>query len=101
MHNTSFLMQILQSLRNLQNYMPRKVFTEICKTDDLVEELATGAQLQDDVVVLSRFREVDETDDVRVVELPHYLDFFEDIRSLQKMTSVNDESRRSAKRKIC
>ena len=53
MHNTSLLMQILQSLGHLQDDMPRQIFAEVGETNDLVEELATRAELEDDVVVLS------------------------------------------------
>ena len=75
-------MQILQGRRNLKNNVSRKVFAKIGKTHDLVEELAAGAELEDDVVVLTRLGEVNELDDVRVVELPHDLDFLEDVRAL-------------------
>ena len=47
-----------------------------------MEELASRAQLENDVVVLSGLGEVDELDDVWVVELSHNLHFLEDVRSL-------------------
>ena len=53
-----------------------------------MEELASRAQLENDVVVLSGLGEFDELDDVWVVELPHNLHFLEDVRSLQLITSV-------------
>jgi hypothetical protein len=47
-----------------------------------VEELASRAQLENDVVVLSGLGEFDELDDVWVVDLSHNLHFLEDVRSL-------------------
>ena len=47
-----------------------------------MEELASRAQLENDVVVLSGLGEVDELDDVWVVELSHNCHFLEDVRSL-------------------
>jgi len=47
-----------------------------------VEELASRAKLQDDVVVLASFNEFDELDNIWVVELSHDLDFLENIRAL-------------------
>lgn len=63
--------------------MPRKVFAEVCESDNLMEEFTTRAELKDDVVVLSRLREVDELDDIGMVDLSHDLDFFQDIRALE------------------
>lgn len=83
MHNTSFLMQVFQRLRHLHNHMSTQVLAKVRKTDNLMEELAAWAELQNDVVILSGFGEVDEADDVGVVELSHYLDLFENIRSLE------------------
>jgi hypothetical protein len=53
-----------------------------------MEELATGAKLENDVVVLSGFGEVDKTDDVGVIQLPHDLNLFEDVGSLRRIASV-------------
>ena len=47
-----------------------------------MEELSARAQFENDVVVLPGLGEVDEADDVGMVELSHYLDFFEDVCSL-------------------
>ena len=62
--------------------MSWKIFAEICKTNDLVEELASGAELEDDVVVLTGFGEFHELDDIGVIEYPHDLNFFEDVGTL-------------------
>ena len=62
--------------------MTTEFLAEIGQAHDLMEELAARAQLQDDVVVLSRFGEVEKLDDIRVVELTHDLYFFQDISSL-------------------
>ena len=48
-----------------------------------MEEFATGTQLEDDVIVLLGFAELDKLDDVGVFEVAHDLDFFEDVRSLK------------------
>ena len=42
MHYTSLFVEVLQRLRHLRYNMTRQLFAEICETDDLVEELATG-----------------------------------------------------------
>jgi hypothetical protein len=49
-----------------------------------VEKLATGAQLENNVVVLARLGEVDELDDIRVIQLPHDLNFFENVGTLRR-----------------
>lgn len=82
MHNTSFFMQILQSVGHLRDDVTCQVFAKVRKTDDLMEELAAGAQLQDDIIVLAGFGEVDEADNVGVVELPHDLNLFQDVGAL-------------------
>lgn len=61
-----------------------------------MEELATGAQLQYDVIVLFRFGEVDQADDIGMVQLAHDLNFFEDVGSLEKtVTSAHVKSSQS------
>lgn len=62
--------------------MSGQVLAEICQAYDLMEQFASWAQLEDDVVVLPRFGEVDELDNVGVIKLSHDLYFFEDICSL-------------------
>jgi hypothetical protein len=47
-----------------------------------VEKLSARAEFENDEIVLSRFVEVDELDDIRVIELSHDLHFFEDIGTL-------------------
>ena len=79
MDNAGLLMQVLQCLCNLCDDVPREVLAKVCETNDLVEELAAGAQLKDDVVVLVRLCELDELDNVGVVELAHNLDFLQDV----------------------
>jgi hypothetical protein len=49
-----------------------------------MEELATGTQLKNDIVILPGLREIDQLDDVGMVQLSHDLDFFQDVRSLQQ-----------------
>jgi hypothetical protein len=62
--------------------MSAEIFAEVGESDDLMEELAARTQLQDDVVVLLGFGEVDQSDDIGMIKLTHDLDFLEDIRSL-------------------
>ncbi len=83
MHNTGFLMQVLQRSRNLNDDVPREILAEIGKTNDLVEELTTRAKLKDDIVVLSGFGKIYELDNILVVDLSHYLDLLENICPLQ------------------
>lgn len=83
MDDSCLFVKILQRLGNLGNDMPRKIFTEVGKTHDLMEQLATRAELKDDVVVLFGLGKVDQFDDVGVIQLSHNLDFFKDICSLQ------------------
>jgi hypothetical protein len=47
-----------------------------------MEQFAARTKFEDDIVVLARFGEVDQLDDVGMVKLTHDLDFFEDVRSL-------------------
>ena len=84
MNDTLVLMQIFQRLCDLDNDVPTEFFTEVGKADDLVEELAPGAELKDDVVVLAGFGESDEGDDVGMVKLSHDLNFFENVGALEK-----------------
>jgi hypothetical protein len=51
----------------LDNDVSREILAEVGQPDDLVEELAARAQLENDIVVLSRFCEVDELNDIRVI----------------------------------
>lgn len=89
MHHPSIFMQILQGLGNLDYDMATQVFAEVCQSDDLVEELASRAKLKNDIVVLSGFGEVDEFDDVGVIDLPHDLHLFQDVRSLHKQSPTS------------
>ena len=47
-----------------------------------MKEFTSRAKLKDDVVVLSGFGEIMEFDDIRMVDLSHYLHLFQDVRSL-------------------
>lgn len=85
-HSRSFV-QIFNSPGNLCNDMATEILTEIRQSNYLMEQLAARAKLKDDVVELLRLGEVNEPDDVRVIELPHYLDFFQNIRTLKARSS--------------
>lgn len=52
-------MQVLEGLGDLDDDVARKVLAEVGELHDLVEELATGGQLEDDVVVLLGFGELE------------------------------------------
>ena len=82
MYDSSVLVEIFQCFGNLQDDVTRKVFAKVRQTHNLVEELSTRTQLENNVVVLASFREFHQRDDVGVVELTHDLDFFEDIGTL-------------------
>jgi hypothetical protein len=82
MNNAGYLMQIFNGLCNLNNHVSAQIFAKVCQSHDLVEQLSTGAELENNVVVLSRFGKVHQLDDVGVVEVAHNLDFLEDVRSL-------------------
>ena len=51
-----------------------------------MEEFATRTQLENDVVILLRFAELDELNDVGVVKVAHNLNLLEDIRSLDSLS---------------
>ena len=57
-----------------------------------MKQLASRAQLEDYVIILPRFREVDETDNVGMVQLTHDLNFFEDICSLHSRRGISRSS---------
>jgi hypothetical protein len=77
-------MQVFNGLCDLDNHVSAQVFAKVCQSHDLVEQLSTRAELENDVVILSRFGKVNQLDDVWVVEVAHNLDFLQDIRSLQR-----------------
>ena len=62
--------------------MTTEVLAKVCQPNNLVEKLASRTELEYDVIVLPRFRKVDELDNIGVVKLSHYLDFFENIGAL-------------------
>ena len=81
---TLLFVDIIECLGDLYDHMSAQILAEVCQTNDLVEELSSWTELEYDVVVLVRLGEVDELDDIWMVELAHNLNFFEDIRTLQK-----------------
>lgn len=83
MYHTRTLMQVFYGLCNLQNDVSAEILTEICQANDLMEQLATRTQLQHDIVIAWGFGELDEPDNVGMIELSHYLDFFQDIGTLR------------------
>ncbi len=82
MHHAFVLVQVFHSIRDLRNDMSTEILAEVGQPDDLMEELAARAELQDNVVVLTRFGEVDEFDDIGMVQLSHDLNLLENVRSL-------------------
>lgn len=52
MDHPSNLVEILERLCDLDDDMAGEVFAEVREPDDLVEELAAGAELEDEEVVL-------------------------------------------------
>lgn len=57
-----------------------------------MEELASRAELKDDIVVLARLGKIDKSDDVGVIQLAHDLHLFEDVGSLREDTRVSNGS---------
>jgi hypothetical protein len=75
-------MQVFNGFGYLLNDVSAQILAEVGQSHDLVEELASGAELQNDVVVLSGFREIDQLDNIGVVEVAHNLNLLEDICAL-------------------
>ena len=82
MNNASLLVQILKRIRHLHDHVSAQVFAKVRQANDLVEELASRAQLEDEEVVLLGLGELDQADNVGVIQLSHDLNFFEDIGPL-------------------
>lgn len=82
MDNALLLVQVLQRPSHSDDDMARQLLAEVGQSYDLVEQLATGGQLQHNVVVLLGFGKFNELDDVGVVKLTHDLNLFQDIRAL-------------------
>lgn len=82
MHNSGSLVEILNCLGDLHNNMATELFTEVGQSHDLMEQLATGAEFEDDIVVLTRLGETNQLDDIRVVKIAHDLHFFQDVGTL-------------------
>ena len=62
--------------------MSTQILAKICQSNNLVEELSTRAKLEDNEIVLARFRKADKFDNIWVVQLSHNLNFFENIGAL-------------------
>lgn len=62
--------------------MSTEIFTEIRQANDLVEQLATRTQLEDDEVMLAGFGKVDEANNIGMIQLSHDLNLFQDVGSL-------------------
>ena len=89
MYNSSRLVQIFQSLRDLHNDVTTEILTEVCQSDNLMKQLASRTELENNVVILPGFREINEINDVGVVQLAHDLNFFENIRSLHERMGIS------------
>ena len=84
MNNARGLVQVFDGVCHLANDMSTQIFAKVCQAHNLMEQFAPGAQFEDNVVVLASFRKVKQLDDVRVVNLAHDLDLFQDICSLRR-----------------
>lgn len=76
-------MKIFDGLCDLGDHMSTEILAEVCQSDDLVEELASGAKFENDIVVLPGLGEVDQFGDVGVIQVAHNLDFLKNICSLR------------------
>ena len=85
MHKTRRLVQVFDGLCHLENDMATQILAKVGQPHDLVEEFPPGTQLEDDIVVLACFGEINQFDDVGVFNLPHDLDLFEDIGTLRQL----------------
>lgn len=62
--------------------MTTQILAEIGQPNNLMEELASWAEFENNIIVLARFGKVNEADNVGVVQLSHDLYLFEDVGSL-------------------
>lgn len=76
-------MEILNSFCNLCDDVTTEFLAKVCQSYDLVEQLSTWAEFENNVVELGRFGEIDQLDNVGVIELAHNLNFLEDVCSLK------------------
>mmetsp|Transcript_75014 Transcript_75014/g.160676 ORF Transcript_75014/g.160676 Transcript_75014/m.160676 type:complete len:255 (+) Transcript_75014:996-1760(+) len=76
------LMQIIDSEQHLAEASCCKSLVKVSRSDDAVEELASLAELQDQVDGPPILEALDEADDVRVVQQAHDLDLFVEPRRL-------------------
>jgi hypothetical protein len=78
-------MEILDGFCDLDDDVTAEVFTEIGQAHNLMEQLAPWTQFQYDIIVLARFGEFDQFDNIGVIELSHDLDLFQDVRALEQV----------------
>lgn len=83
MDDTRLFVEIMNGISDLNNNMATEVLAKVSQLDYLVEQFAARAELQNNVVKLGGFREVDQTGNVGVVELAHNLHLFENIGALR------------------
>ena len=75
-------MKVFNGVGDLSNDVTAQIFAEIGQSHDLMEKLAPRAEFQNDVVVLARFGEIDQLDDIGVIQVAHNLDLLEDVCAL-------------------
>lgn len=67
MNDTRCLVEIFNRIGDLANDVSAEILAKVCQSNDLMEKLASGAELENNVVVLSRLGEVDQFGDVGVI----------------------------------
>jgi len=87
MDNSALLVEVFQGVGNLRDDMSRQVLAKVRESHNLVEQLATGCQLENDVVVLPRLGEIDQFNDIGVIKLSHDLYFLKNICALHNIVS--------------
>lgn len=66
-NDTRCLVEIFNRIGDLANDVSAEILAKVCQSNDLMEKLASGAELENNVVVLSRLGEVDQFGDVGVI----------------------------------
>lgn len=84
MNDSLFFVEVLKCLGHLDDNMTGELLAEVGQANDLMEQLATWSQLQNNKVIVLGLGKVDQLDNIGVVELLHNLNFFENVCPLSR-----------------